>query len=70
VLANDETDDLLCEEDDYANCEERDRPGNLAEVQHDRAFHRFLHAFHSHGYDSTVLSGKLSKVSRFVRFAC
>jgi hypothetical protein len=26
-----------------------------------------LHGFHGHGYDSAVLSGKLCKVSRFVR---
>ena len=70
MLASNETDDPLCEEDDYADCEERDRPCNLVEVQHDRAFHRFLHAFHCYGYDSPVLSGKLSKVSRFVRLAC
>jgi hypothetical protein len=68
-LENGRARDQLLEEDGDADCKERHRPCDLTNIQHDAAFHRFLHDFHCRGYQSTVLSGKVSKMSGFVSFA-
>lgn len=56
----------LSKEDGDANRKERDRPGNLVDVQRYGAFHRLLHTFQCHGKARNVLSRNLCKVSRFV----
>jgi hypothetical protein len=61
------TPNQLLDKDGHANYKERHHPCKLTEIQHDAAFHKFLPDFHCHGHEWTVLSGKLSKVSRFVR---